>query len=115
MNKAYETDADVYAVVKGFEECTTDKAEFTHVSHLTVATFYLSTETPENAFQKMRAGLLHFLEHRGVAIEKYRDDVTRDWLSRVRKVLAEMDSSTSLVTVTNAVIAQLGDSPDERK
>lgn len=115
MNKRYETDAEVHAVVRGFEECATGKAEFSHLSHLTVATFYLSTATPNEAFQKMRDGLQLFLKHHDVPLGKYRDDVTRDWLSRIQKVMAEMDSRASLVAVTNAVIAQLGDSRDERK
>ena len=105
----YEIDEEVRAVVKGFEQCTTDKAAFSHVSHLTVAAFYLRELSPGDAFQKMRTGLLLFLNHHGVPVEKYSDEITLEWLQRIQEVLAELDSRAPLVTQVNTVIERLAD------
>ena len=105
----YETDDEVRAVVKGFEQCTTDKDAFSHVSHLTVATFYLRDLSPGDAFQKMRTGLLRFLNHHSIPVEKYSDEITLEWLQRIQEVLAELDPRAPLVTQVNAVIDRLAD------
>ena len=52
MSDHYQTEEEINAVVAGFEQCTTGKSEFTHLSHLTVAVSYLHHSTPEQAFQK---------------------------------------------------------------
>ena len=105
----YETDDEVRAVVKGFEQCTTAKDAFSHVSHLTVATFYLRELSAGDAFQKMRTGLLRFLNHHSVPVEKYSDEITLEWLQRIQEVLAELDSRAPLVTQVNTVIERLGE------
>jgi hypothetical protein len=115
MITPFKTDEEIQAVVNGFEQCTTGKTEFTHSSHLTIATFYLSTLCPEQAFEKMRAGLLRFLNHHDVPIAKYSDEITLAWLNRIQDGLANQELHASLVTVTNAVIEQLGDAQIERK
>ena len=104
----YETDDEVRAVVKGFEQCTTGKDAFSHVSHLTVATFYLRDLSPGDAFQKMRTGLLRFLNHHGIPVEKYSDEITLGWLQRIQEVL-DVDQRASLVTQVNTVIERLAD------
>lgn len=107
----YETDDQVRAVVKGFEQCTTDKAAFSHVSHLTVATFYLRELSPGDAFQQMREGLLRFLKHHGIPVEKYSDEITLEWLKLIQEVL-ELDPRAPLVTQVNTVIERLGQNPE---
>jgi hypothetical protein len=115
MTTSFKTDEEIQAVVNGFERCTTGKTEFTHISHLTVATFYLRAISPEQAFEKIRAGLLRFLNHHDVPVAKYSDEVTLAWLKRIQDVLVKHDLHASLVTVTNAVIEQLGAARTERK
>jgi hypothetical protein len=109
MTTPFKTDEEIQAVVDGFEQCTTGKAEFTHLSHLTVATFYLRAAGPDQAFQKMRAGLLRFLNHHEVPIEKYSDEITLAWLERIQEVLAELDARAPLVIQVNKVIGSLAD------
>lgn len=107
MTTPFKTDEEIQAVVDGFEQCTTGKAEFTHLSHLTVATSYLRASGPDEAFQKMRAGLLHFLNHHNVPLEKYSDEITLGWFQRIQAVLAKLDSRAPLVTQVNTVIDSL--------
>ena len=110
MTDYFKTGQEIEAVVSGFENCTTSKEGFTHLSHLTVATFYLINSTPEESFEKMRSGLLRFLKHHGVNSAKYSDRVTLAWIERIRQVCQPTNQDSSLVEIVNRVIAQLGHS-----
>ena len=110
MTDRYQTQKEIDAVVRGFEQCTTDKDEFTHLSHLTVAVYYLRTSTPEETFQTMRTGLFRFLDHHGVGRGKYNEELTRSWLAVIQRLIEQMDPDLSLLAVTNAVLERFGDS-----
>ena len=110
MRHYYQNEQEIHAVVTGFEECTTGKDEFTHRSHLTVAVYYLRNSDSEQAFEKMRSGLFRFLDHHGVGRAKYKERLTRAWITLVQSVILEMDPNLSLVEITNAVVERLGDS-----
>jgi hypothetical protein len=105
----YQTEQEIEAVVAGFEQCTTGKDEFTHLSHLTVAVYYLRHSSPEEAFQKMRFALLRFLDHHGVGRTKYKEQLTRSWITLVQSVIEKMGPDLSLLATTNAVLERLGD------
>ena len=108
MSFHYQNVQEIEAVVAGFEACTTPKNGFTHLSHLTVATFYLHTSNLEIAFDKMRAGLFRFLDHHCVDRSKYNERVTRAWLKDIQTVLDQSDSDASLLCLTNTVLERLG-------
>jgi hypothetical protein len=110
MPNQYQTDEEIAAVVAGFENCTTSKEGFTHLSHLTVATYYLCNSTPDQTFEKMRSGLLRFLDHHGVDPAKYSDRVTWAWIRQIKSVVEQLDPNLSLHAVINAVLDRLGDS-----
>lgn len=110
MRDHYQTEKEIEAVVAGFEQCTTGKDEFTHLSHLTVAVYYLRYSTPDQAFQQMRSGLFRFLDHHGVGRTKYNETLTRSWITLIQSVIEQMNPDVSLVAVTNEVLERLGDS-----
>jgi len=66
MNTLYNNEAEIEVVVRGFESCKTGKGEFKHRDHLTVALWYLSVTSLEETIDRMRTGLLRFLDHHGV-------------------------------------------------
>jgi hypothetical protein len=104
----YQSEAEIEAVVQGFESCATAKEEFKHRSHLTVAVCYLSDSTPEEALHKMRSGLFRFLDHHGVGRAKYHETLTIFWIKLVQSALDQIDAQT-LVEMTNAVLEYLAD------
>lgn len=110
MGERYQSEQEIEAVVSGFENCTTSKEEFTHLSHLTVATYYLCNSTPQESFKKMRSGLLRFLEHHGIDSAKYSDRLTWAWIEQIRQICRLSNRDSSLVEIVNSVIAQLGHS-----
>jgi hypothetical protein len=110
MNVPYKTQSEIEAVVEGFESCTTSKDEFPHRSHLTVAVYYLYNSTEVDVTDRMRTGLLRFLDHHGVGRAKYHETMTVFWLKTLSEFLAQLDVKLSLLEKTNAAVESLGDS-----
>jgi hypothetical protein len=108
MSGQYKTSGEILTVVKGFEKCTTDKAGFKHVSHLTVAAYYLCHSTADETFQKMRLGLLRFLNHHAIDIARYDEQLTQRWIRQIQSFIEQMDSNRSLVETVNAVVERFG-------
>ncbi|MEP6570069.1 MAG: hypothetical protein ABJC10_09865 [Acidobacteriota bacterium] len=109
MPDYYTNDDEIAAVIDGFENCTTSKEEFTHSSHLTVATYYLRDSSPDEAFHKMSFGLLKFLDHCDVGRRKYNEKLTRKWITLITNVIAQTKPDASRFEVTNVVLARLGE------
>ena len=109
MSDHYKTEAEIEAVVRGFESCSTEKSEFLHASHLTVTVWYLNRLSLEQATEQMRASLFRFIDHYGI-VGKYNETLTVFWMKVVRRRLDELDPTGSLLEATNAVVKALGDS-----
>lgn len=110
MANPYHSEQEIVDVVSGFENCTTGKDGFTHISHLTVGAYYLVHTTPEEAFEKMRSGLLRFLDHHGIDRSKYKDRLTHAWIKEIQTVIEQTQPRPSLVEVINVVINRLSES-----
>jgi hypothetical protein len=103
----YSSEDEIEQVVRGFETCETDKSAFKHREHLTVGVWYLQTLDTAVAVDRMRTGLLRFLDHHGVPREKYSEEVTVFWIELIRKKLMELAPNASLVDQCNYVINSL--------
>lgn len=106
----YKEVHEIEAVVNGFESCATVKEDFTHRSHLTVATYYLHCSNRAEATHRMRTGLLRFLDHHGVGRSKFHETLTIFWIKTVSTFLEGLDQTLPLLEMTNAVIESLSDS-----
>ena len=100
----YESEAEIESVVRGFETCETDKTEFKHRQHLTVAVWYVHTLGRDAALDRMRASLMRFLDHHGVDKKKYSEEITVSWIDKVVLKLNELGSKISLVEKCNHVV-----------
>src|SRR5688572_14446122 len=100
----YKSEAEIEAVLAGFESCTTGVDDFNHRDHLMVAVWYLRHSTPEQAFKKMCAGLLRFLDHHEVGRAKYDEQLTMKWINLIHNAMEEMNPELSPLEVTNLVI-----------
>ncbi|PWT92574.1 MAG: hypothetical protein C5B55_06090 [Blastocatellia bacterium] len=105
----YTNESEIEAVVSGFEDCTTGKAGFRHADHLTVAAWYLLNGSHASAIEKMRAGLLRFIDHHGVDPQKYHETLTVFWVELTAQTLRQCESLESLVDKCNFVVQGLGD------
>jgi hypothetical protein len=106
----YQNIDQIKAVVNGFELCTTGKDDFPHRSHLTVAVYYLLASNEAEATDKIRSGLIRFLDHHGVGRAKFHETLTVFWMKAISALVRRLDSELKLHEVTNTVIESLGNS-----
>ena len=103
MNR-FQSQDEIENVVRGFETCQTDADDFRHPQHLAVAVWYAHTLDRDAALDRMRSGLLRFLEHHGVDKGKYSETVTVFWIDRIVAKLNELGPDKSLVEKCNTVL-----------
>ena len=102
----YQSESEIEELVRAFETCRIDKAEFRHRHHLAVAVWYVDTFGREAALDRMRAGLLRFIEHYGVDPKKYSEETTVSWIEKVADTLEELGPEMSIVEKCNRVISR---------
>src|SRR5262245_34570477 len=101
----FENEAEIRAFVQRFEQCEMALREFGHAAHVVVATVFVCDDA-EAALRRMREGLLRFTAH----YEKtgvYKEDVTREWIERLRGYVNE-SSDRNLVDVVNRAVEEFG-------
>ena len=108
MSEYFDSELELEAIVRGFESCATAETDFPHRSHLVVATWYLNEATVPEALGRMRASILHFLEHYGIE-GKYNETITLFWMIIIERFLRGLDAHLSLLERTNAVVENLND------
>ena len=75
-------------LVAQLESSTLAPSQFDHRAHVRVAYVYLADSDPETATARMRAVLLAFLQHHGIAASKYHATITQAWILAVRHFMA---------------------------
>jgi hypothetical protein len=101
-NMKFATDEEIWGVVKKFESCQFELAEFDHAHHLAVGMAYLSTAGFDEALERMRHSLRRFSGHHGK--QGYHETMTRFWLMKLAEVEGE-----SLWCRANEAISRFGD------
>lgn len=104
----YASAAEVEAVVRNFEDCTTPAEEFKHHAHLTVALCYLSRLSMADATARMRESLFRFLDH--YKEHGYNETITIFWLKAVRSFLDGQTEARNLTELANELAATYRDS-----
>jgi hypothetical protein len=100
----YQSEAEIETVVRGFESCETGADDFKHRDHLVVAIWYLQTMDKETALDRMRDGLLRFLDHHIGDTTKYSEEITSFWIERVAHKLDELGAETPFVEKCNRIV-----------
>jgi hypothetical protein len=100
----YRDGSEIRDVVERFERCDFALAEFTHVRHLTVACWYLSTFSREEALERMRRGLQNFIAHHDK--HGYHETITRFWMELLANYLCQCPEATTLTKKVNGALQQ---------
>ena len=101
----YQSEADIQNVVRGFETCETGADDFKHADHLVVAAWYVHTLGRDAALERMRGGLLGFLQHHVGDTKKYSEEVTVFWIDVIDEELKRIGADTSAVDKCNMILA----------
>src|SRR5258705_12573347 len=106
MKGFYATESEIEAVVRGFESCETDKTNFKHRDHLTVAVYYLQAADIQQASERMRSALFAFLDHHGVDRKKYNETITVFWLKWVSQDLTKGQPGFRFLRSANMAVSR---------
>lgn len=107
--RTFQSEAEIEAVVRGFEGCALKPSEFGHREHLAVAVWYLARADFNGSLVRAREGIKRFLRRHGEPPEVYHETITRFWLSRVSRLLEKRDAGSPLVEVANSVLGECRD------
>ena len=99
----FQTEAEILAIVDGFENCTTEKGAFKHSDHLTVAVVFLQDLSIPQAIDRMRSALHRFIAHHQIDKQKYNETLTVFWIEVVAEALTRLGDAT-LVTRCNCIL-----------
>ena len=92
--ESHELSQDDRDFCSAFESCAVAPSQFNHEAHVRLAYIYLVESGVEPAVQRMREGLLNFIEHNGIPRSKFHETITRAWVLAVRHFMNK-SSSTS--------------------
>jgi hypothetical protein len=101
--KRYESEDEIEKMVRAFEACETGADDFHHAQHLAVAVWYLHAMDRDAALDRMRTGLLRFLEHHEGDTSKYSETITVFYIDKIVEKLDQIEGT--IVEKCNVVLA----------
>jgi len=102
----FATDAEIAELVRRFESCEINPADFRHYQHLTVALWYVRQLPYELACEKLRAGIQKLAAAYGKS--GYHETITLFWLMVVRDFVDAHEGGT-LSDLANRLVEALDD------
>jgi hypothetical protein len=101
----YESEDEIANIIRAFEACETGADDFHHAQHLVVAIWYLHKMDRDAALDRMRAGLLRFLDHHEGDTSKYSETITVFYIDKIAERLNQIGPEVSLLEKCNQVLA----------
>jgi hypothetical protein len=100
MKAKYEHESDVLGLVRSFEDATISRDAWKHAEHLVVALYYLTHHDLDDAYAKMKSGILHLLE-KGFEVDlkkemPYHETITLFWMRTVAEFNASQNGASLL-------------------
>ena len=102
----YDSESEIFEIIKSFEGGTISRDNWRHAEHLTVALFYLSQHDFETALTKMRDGIFNLLKAFEVDLSKempYHETLTVFWMRTVED-FKHKQNGASLIEICNDLI-----------
>ncbi|HEX3142419.1 MAG TPA: hypothetical protein VHQ64_00475 [Pyrinomonadaceae bacterium] len=103
MLATFKDDEEIIDLVRRFESCEINPADFRHYQHLTVALWYLKEFPYDIASDKLRAGIRKLAAAYGKT--GYHETITLFWLMVVRDFVATADSGESISESANQLVS----------
>lgn len=104
MNSPFKDDDDLEALVRAFEDCTINPAEFKHSQHLAVALWYVADLPFDEASERMCTGIRKWAAAYGKS--GYHETITLFWLMTVRDFFAGRTQSDSITRLANQLTVE---------
>ncbi len=103
---AYQSEKEIFEIVRGFENGTIRREDWRHAEHLTVACCYAFHHNYETALAKMRDGIFNMLGCFGVDLSTempYHETLTVFWMRTIFDLIKNQPE-TSLVEFANRTL-----------
>jgi hypothetical protein len=97
----FKNETEISELVRAFETCELNPAEFKHYQHLAVALWYLKHLPYERASDKMRGGIQKLAAAYGK--NGYHETITVFWLKMVSSFLRTANSHATTAELANLV------------
>jgi hypothetical protein len=98
----------IEAVIRGFENGTLPKTQWTHRAHLLVACWYLVCHPAPEATERIREGIMRYNASQGILTTPtggYHETMTIFWIRMIRSYLATASLDCSLVGLMNEMLS----------
>ena len=108
---AYQSEKEIFEIVRGFEDGTIRREEWRHAEHLTVAACYAFQHDYQTALARMRDGIFNLLDCFGVDFSKempYHETLTVFWMRTIFDSMKNQPEA-SLVKFANRILEIGGD------
>jgi hypothetical protein len=108
---AYESEKEIFDIVRGFEDGTIRREAWQHGEHLTVACYYAFHHDYQTALVRMRDGIFNLLDCFGVDLSNempYHETLTVFWMRTIFDSLKNQPAA-SLVEFANRILEIGGD------
>jgi hypothetical protein len=108
---AYQSEKEIFEIVRGFEDGTIRREDWRHAEHLTVACYYAFHHDFETALAKMRDGIFNLLNAFKVDLSKempYHETLTVFWMQTIYDSMKNQPAE-SLVEFANRILGIGGD------
>jgi hypothetical protein len=99
-------DSEIEELVRAFETCEINPAEFKHYQHLAVALWYVRQSPYEEASEKMRQGIQRLAAAYGKT--GYHETITLFWLKVVHDFYAAAQTDQALFEIANKLASKYG-------
>jgi elongation factor P--beta-lysine ligase len=103
---AYQSEKEIFEIVRGFENGTIGREHWRHAEHLTVACYYAFHHDFETALAKMRDGIFNLLHAFKVDLSKempYHETLTVFWMRTIEDFVIRRNE-LSFVEICNESI-----------
>lgn len=108
---AYESENEIFEIVRSFESGTIRREDWRHAEHLTVACYYAFHHSFEEACDRMRGGISNLLKAFKIDLTKetpYHETLTIFWMQKIFDAIKNRNGASFLDT-TNRVLEIGGD------
>jgi ribosomal protein S18 acetylase RimI-like enzyme len=102
------TEIEIEDLVRGFEETTLPRADWTHRSHLRVALWYVCRHGRAEATERIRAGIRRYNLSQGNP-DGYHETITLAWVAVIDRFLGRLGRARPIADLAVALLAECGE------
>jgi len=109
---SYSSDYEIETLVNGFENCTLPKSRWTHRAHLTVAAWYLTRYSGQDAANLIRTGIKRYNASNGIVPSPtggYHETMTLFWTCIASQYLLLANPERPFLDLVNGLVDKFGD------